>query len=1367
MNSTDRMTPTRILALASLFLFGTLATTARESQDRGPQQGRSNGQAVQAKAAGCSPSTARDELDLNNVRALIETGGNMWQRRDGAGGPAYEVPKTEDRSGPDALFAGSLWLGGVSPDNQLKLAAVRFRQVGNDYWPGPLTNTGDASITADVCVQFDKTWKTLRQDAELHRAYHRCRLDPACDENVEFPNYVMPTIYEEWPAHGNIDLNQDYNLAPYADEDGSDDYNPEEGDYPGYDLDGEIDCTSRKREDAIPLFGDQNIWWVFNDKGNAHTESGGLPIGMEIRAQAFAFATNDAVNNMTFYNYVLINQGTQTLLNTYMGQWADVDLGCADDDYVGCDVQRGLGYAYNGDNNDENCNGNPGYGVQPPAMGIDFFEGPFQDYDDLDNPGPATNAEIYNCQNARDSLGIPYKGIGIGYGDGVVDNERYGMRAYLYHNNNSTVTGDPQIAINYYNYLRAIWRDNSPNLYGGTGHQADAEADPNTPARYMFPGDSDPTGWGTDCVPQAPWTEETSGNQPFDRRFIQSAGPFTLEPGAYNNVTVGVVWARATGGGPFESVQEVRRADDKAQALFDNCFRILNGPDAPELGIVELDRQLILTIENLELGNNFNETYTELDPTIPEDALDREYHFQGYQVYQLRDADVSVADLGDVNLARLVFQCDVKDGVRNIINYIEDPAIALPVPTLMVTGSDDGISHSFSVTEDKFAQGDPRLINFKTYYFMAIAYGYNNYQDFNPDPQLLTGQALPYLAGRKSATGAIKAFSGIPHKNTPENGGTVLNAEYGDQFTLTRLEGVGNNDQPVMLNNSTIDLIMNGQPWRQDQLTYVQDMGPVNIKVIDPLAVKPGNFELWFTDSITDGDLDDAGWMLVYVDGQDTILSDRTIEARNEQLIPEYGLSVTIQQGFFSGQQVNFTDFLEAEITYADPSIPWLSGIPDGEGEDALNWIRAGLAEGDEVLYPDRVSKGDIDEQYESVLVQEFDGFSGGTWAPFALVGDTAFQPGGPNVAASLSFAQIRQLGNTLVVLTADRNKWTRCGVIEMEDNPGLAVGNVQKHSLRASPSVDKFGRRSGTPGCNEDEATLFGAQPNGMGWFPGYAIDLLSGERLNMAFGEASFWGGAGGRDMIWNPSDTLVTPLGSPVFGGQHWIFVFRNGQREEANPSFMPQYDQGQFIYDKLTSGTVADRNRVYRACSWVGSALRNHGFEFRSMNDGLIPTETRIRLNVVKPYETYREPFAGYTPTIAPQLNDGLPLYRFNTGERAPVVQDAEAAQTACDMIDVVPNPYYGFSSYETSRLDNRVKFINLPQRCDISIYNVSGTLVRRYKKDNALTFLDWDLRNQINVPVASGVYICHFEVPGVCERVVKWFGVMRPTDLQNF
>ena len=94
-----------------------------------------------------------------------------------------------------------------------------------------------------------------------------------------------------------------------------------------YDFLQEIDCAERRREDQVPLYGDQTYYWIFNDKGNIHSESQGEPIGMEIRAQAFAFSTNDEVNNMQFYNYVLINQGTQTLTDTYFAQWVDCDEG--------------------------------------------------------------------------------------------------------------------------------------------------------------------------------------------------------------------------------------------------------------------------------------------------------------------------------------------------------------------------------------------------------------------------------------------------------------------------------------------------------------------------------------------------------------------------------------------------------------------------------------------------------------------------------------------------------------------------------------------------------------------------------------------------------------------------------------------------------------------------------------------------------------------------------------------------------------------------------------------------------------------------------------------------------------------------------
>ena len=40
-------------------------------------------------------------------------------------------------------------------------------------------------------------------------------------------------------------------------------------------------------------------------------------------------------------------------------------------------MYNGLGYAYNGDPDDEAFAGSPGYGANPPAAGVDFFYGLF------------------------------------------------------------------------------------------------------------------------------------------------------------------------------------------------------------------------------------------------------------------------------------------------------------------------------------------------------------------------------------------------------------------------------------------------------------------------------------------------------------------------------------------------------------------------------------------------------------------------------------------------------------------------------------------------------------------------------------------------------------------------------------------------------------------------------------------------------------------------------------------------------------------------------------------------------------------------------------------------------------------------------
>jgi hypothetical protein len=173
----------------------------------------------------------------------------------------------------------------------------------------------------------------------------------------------------------------------------------------------------------------------------------------------------------------------------------------------------------------------------------------------------------------------------------------------------------------------------------------------------------------------------------------------------------GVVWERATSSDPFQSVELVRLADDKAQALFDNCFKVLNGPDAPQLTHQELNREVILYLSNPKTSNNYLEQYLERDPLLippppadqsPEGSFDPYYHFQGYQVYQLKDKTVSISDINNIELARLVAQVDVKDDIDKLVNVEYDEAIEAEVPTLMVNGNNQGISHSFASSYSTF-----------------------------------------------------------------------------------------------------------------------------------------------------------------------------------------------------------------------------------------------------------------------------------------------------------------------------------------------------------------------------------------------------------------------------------------------------------------------------------------------------------------------------------------------------------------------------------------------------------------------------------------------------------------------------------------
>jgi len=1519
-----------ILSSLLIILVGFSAYAERYKYEKTDNNKRGGGTST-GVVANCTPPTASAELDINNVRALIQSGGDMWWDFNRS---RYEVPQG---SGKTSLFAGSLWLAGQDVSGQFKVAALRFRQIGYDYWTGPLS-TVDAEIDPATCKVYDRHWETTRAMVTEFSAWWKAgQFDQQNGTNTQeelYPGYVMPAVISEWPAHGrNFEpYNEDYFLAPFYDNNGDGEYNAEEdGDYPGYVLKGKSDCSRRVRD----IYGDQNIWWVFNDKGNIHSESGGQSIGMEIRAQAFSFATTDEVNNMTFYNYELINRSTFELADTYFGQWADGDLGNSQDDYVGVDVRRGLGYFYNGDDNDEDASGNLGYGAAPPAVGIDFFQGPFQANDNRDN---CLCENDYAAAKAED--GIVYAGQGAGYGDGIVDNERYGMRKFLYHNNAQSPTGDPAISTDYYNMLRGIWKDGTPMTYGGDGYNPD---DKNAiPAHYMFPGDTDPLNWGTNGVDPGKglWTEVSAGNPPGDRRFLQSSGPFTLGPGAVNNITVGIVWMQAASGGRLQSVAEMRKADDKTQALFDSCFEILDGPHAPDIAIQELDREIIIMLSNPVNSNNYKESYATVDPFLAApDSVDTDgdgkndtrltneektafatYRFEGYQVYQLFDASVGTNDLNDPDKARLIAQVDIRNDIDRLINYEFDSQLGADVPKLKVDGVNEGISHSFRVTEDRFATGDARLINHKTYYFMAIAYAYNRLGDglgnlryidgtYDPsaDPPRLEGQKMPYLASRTSASGPVRVQTAIPHKTEIEMNGIQLNAQYGDGVELIRIEGRGNSGDPTNIHTESVQNLMTSGPatetWTVSNLKFNAGQGPVTVKVVDPLVIPPGDFFLAFKYTDPQHSLEQLRWTL-YGDGIGPVESEQTIQYRNEQVITDLGLSVTTayaHPGTDPGAIAN--GCIGSDVEFEDETDHWLIGLVDTDNDQYYNWIKSGtyvksatlgsstkdFAQDDQFTNFEKQKLKFLPNDPDTILPmdtahaldpdQDWENIAGRTWAPFALASyDTAHpvplfsKPGGGTYyelsELILKNAKLAHTPSVDVYITADKSKWTRCPVLEAQDNALLTQGNAVRGELRRGLSVDKEGRNQMDPGCNQDEATYGGTQvigdmvthlrqqdkdyfaslgftsegqlrqlSFGMGWFPGYAMDAETGERLNMAFAEDSWLKSENGNDMLWNPTSTIVEPLFKELrLGGKHMIYVFRSNTEDASfgADNMMPAYDGGNFSFERLIAwdptvflNLIDPGNSIRKgylalmgSCAWVGYPLLALGAQlFGNSGDG---NDVVFRLRSARPFRPYAVDNLETDPAVTPgntyyiyegslsttqktvdtsgnevthtavlvrgqtftavennytqltehvrlaeTINEGLPLYLFNTRDLAPTV-DVAIGRDALEEIRAVPNPYYAYSTYETGRLDNRVKIINLPEECTVSIFTVNGTLVRIYKKsDPSITSIDWDLKNQDNIPIASGIYIIHIHAPDIGEKVIKWFGVIRPIDLNSF
>lgn len=290
--------------------------------------------------------------------------------------------------------------------------------------------------------------------------------------NINSINDVVDSI-KDWPGRNSSHGDfpvGDLDVAPFVDFNEDGNYDPLDGDYPD-------------------VRGDEAIWWIYNDR-KQHTETGGEPLHIQVGVTAYAYQT-EPLDYTTFYKYDFLNAGTHTLNDFRVGQWLDVNLGCSSNDFVGSVPNENLAFVYNGSHEGNYC-GQYGYGDSWPILGMKFIDG----------------LKDANGQELMMSSFISY--------------------------GNVNVTGNPETAAHYYNFLKAEWKDGTRLTFGGNGYGGP----PADSTNFMFPTNPSIIGSISDGV----WSECSQGNSPFERRFVAAMGGITLEPGERNSMTVAIVW---------------------------------------------------------------------------------------------------------------------------------------------------------------------------------------------------------------------------------------------------------------------------------------------------------------------------------------------------------------------------------------------------------------------------------------------------------------------------------------------------------------------------------------------------------------------------------------------------------------------------------------------------------------------------------------------------------------------------------------------------------------------------------------------------------------------------------------------------------
>ena len=550
-----------------------------------------------------------------------------------------------------------------------------------------------------------------------------------------------------------------------------------------------------------------------------------------------------------------------------------------------------------------------------------------------------------------------------------------------------------------------------------------------------------------------------------------------------------------------------------------------------------------------------------------------------------------------------------------------------------------------------------------------------------------------------------------------------------------------------------------------------------------------------------------------------SITSQHSIGEGIEEFVDGHGIAITVKNHPFTIHDNKLAEYLhenggatyQKNAWYAQPDLvgslvsysgdnEWLGGVQDADIYTPGNWIRAGNSRATSEWQTWGTSQTGADLNYMLWRKEDFfnlfiynqaqqrgfmdyygqyEHIAEGTWAPYMM---SSPYDGGPkakyftpdvvlsqetpvpncydftilsSIPNSASYNQtLTNLYSVDIVFTPDKSQWTRALVLEAGSGTaendykvtqyfnGQTYQNL-RHEPKTCPSVDKNG--------NPDNSGT-----TGFGWFPGYAINVETGERLNIMFAENSEDEFNHGNDMIFNPtnvyafkkditgayilgSDGQPIPmsraeydslylsiyeyglsenwLGEPLNGGRHYVYVcgssgntantfyrFSNRQRnyndnnQTVNNSGQPH--GGTFTG---TDGVTYPYYEcgVYDEGKWLSEKFKTFAGETNLNNVVRKVRKMQVFNNVMwtsipMPAEGEEQHWLDNEATV--QIRVARPYMYYSsavgTGPETPTNQNAPVFTFKTDQLNIVQNVLpYNFEEDVTSK-DNRLDVNNV-------------------------------------------------------------------------